>query len=72
MVIGREHKDPRDQHRPPKKINKQVKQLQTDLAASQQQTSELRAKNMRLPQQLEQLQTTNYYCLQSIQANAKN
>eukprot|EP00971_Amphidinium_carterae_P072120 1426411-Amphidinium_carterae.1 len=54
------------------RLTKQVKQLQADLAASQQETSELRAKNMLLQQQFEQLQTTNYYCPQDIQANAEN
>eukprot|EP00971_Amphidinium_carterae_P135287 2681214-Amphidinium_carterae.1 len=54
------------------RLTKQVKQLQADLAASQQEASELRAKNMLQQQLFEQLQTTNYYCLQDIQANAEN
>eukprot|EP00971_Amphidinium_carterae_P239570 4756264-Amphidinium_carterae.1 len=41
------------------KLSKQVKQLQADLSAAQYEASDLRAKNLALRQQMEQVQQTN-------------
>eukprot|EP00971_Amphidinium_carterae_P004889 97935-Amphidinium_carterae.1 len=53
------------------KLSKQVKQLQEELAASQYDASQLRARNLALRQQMEQVQQTNLYAMQGIQSNTR-
>eukprot|EP00971_Amphidinium_carterae_P015231 300561-Amphidinium_carterae.1 len=54
------------------KLSKQVKQLQEELSASQYDASQLRAQNLALRQQMEQVQQTNLYAMQGIQSNTEN
>eukprot|EP00971_Amphidinium_carterae_P055386 1091843-Amphidinium_carterae.1 len=53
------------------RLTKQVKELQAELAAVQLESAQLRATNLQLKTEVDQMTATNYYYLQNVQSNAE-